>query len=164
MSPETIWQLIERLDHAESLCVAARDSVLQIRAAVVQELNQLAGPAAREQEPTLPRVVSLAAYPVADASTFEVRWRGNACVLGRLPFRLFRRLMLQPGRFVPYEQLMEDVWGGPKADDTIRSAIRHLKHQLRDGSMEDLAACISGRDRHYALCIGPGGDNRAAGK
>ena len=50
---------------------------------------------------------------------------------------------------------MEDVWDGVKADETIRSVVRHLKLRLRDADMAELAAAISGRNHHYALMLDP---------
>lgn len=93
---------------------------------------------------------------VADNCSMTVRWRGKTCPLAQPTlFRLFVRLLRRPNTYVSYDQLMADVWDGMKADDTIRSAVRHLKARLREAGMGDLAAAIQGRNHHYVLLLDP---------
>ena len=83
-----------------------------------------------------------------------VTWHGKACPLRQTTlFRLFARLLRRPNAYVSYEELLADVWGGVKADGTIRSAVRHLKRRLADAGMRELADAIEGRNQHYVLLL-----------
>lgn len=153
MRLDVLEQVIARYSQIEGMLDAARSCAQAARAAAEVELRRLAvpshapSPGSERTEPPPP------SFPLADPSSFRVSWDGKKCVLGKLSFRLFQRLLLHPNRFVSYARLMEDVWHGVKSDPTVRSAIRHLKHELQIAGMTDLAAAITGRDHHYALWL-----------
>jgi len=96
--------------------------------------------------------------PVADQSSFSVVWDGRRCYLGRtLPFGFFERLARRPNQYVTYEQLLEDVWDGPRSYDAIRSVVRDLRRKLKGAGMGDLADAIDGSNRQcYGLILDPG--------
>lgn len=103
---------------------------------------------------------------LVDDSRFAVRWNGRECPLGQtLLYRLFRRLALSLNRYVPNEQLLEEVWGGERSASAVRTAVRNLRRKLEAGGMADLAGVIDGRNPgHYGLRLDrlppPGGPNR----
>lgn len=91
--------------------------------------------------------------PVADRTTFSIRWSGKTCHLGlNVTFRLFERLARRPNCHVSYAELLQDAWlGDRRSDEAIRSAVRHLKAKLRKSGMEPLAVAIQAHRRHYVL-------------
>ncbi len=93
--------------------------------------------------------------PRADENTFCIYWRNRKCHLGHTQsFFLFSKLLHRCNHFVSYEQLLRDVWGGQtKSDETVRSAIRELKHKLCRGKMRKLALAICAEGRHYGLIL-----------
>ena len=88
-----------------------------------------------------------------DDSRFTVRWNGSECHLGpTIPYRLLRRLATRPNHYVPHEQLIEDVWDGPRSASAIGSAVFELRRKLVAGGMAELAGAIDGESSgHYAL-------------
>ena len=87
-----------------------------------------------------------------DDGRFAVRWNGSECYLGSsLPFRLLRRLAVSANRYVSIEQLLDDVWGGPRSTAAVRSAVRALRRRLEAADMADLARAIDGQPGHYGL-------------
>lgn len=88
-----------------------------------------------------------------DPATCTVYWDGRSCRLGNnLRFRLLARLARRPGYLVTYHQLRQDVWGGElRSRDSVRSVVRHLKNDLSNAGMQDLARCISGQSQRYVL-------------
>ena len=93
--------------------------------------------------------------PIADQSSLSVVWEGRRCYLGQtLPFRLFERLARRPNQYVTYEQLLQDVWEGPRSNEAIRSVVRYLRRKLKDAGMGDLADAIDGSNREcYGLIL-----------
>lgn len=91
-----------------------------------------------------------------DRRTLTVYWKDRSCFLGyTLPFRLMERLAQRPNQYTKAERLMLDLWGGPKAPSTIRSAISDLRIKLTAAGMGELAAMIDGRNPgHYGLISG----------
>lgn len=97
-----------------------------------------------------------AANPVLDRSRLTVAFGGRTCFLGNtISFRLLLRLARRPGTFVPYEELLEDVWGGGvRSDTSVRGAIRTLRRKLRGAGLDALAAAIDGTvSGHYGLTL-----------
>ncbi len=98
----------------------------------------------------------IAGMPRADAGTFSVIWRSRRCHLGHTKcFRLFTRLLRRANQYVPYEQLLRDVWDGDvKSPDTVRSAVRELRSKLVRARMRRLASAIRAQGQHYGLIFG----------
>jgi DNA-binding response OmpR family regulator len=90
-----------------------------------------------------------------DDGRFAVRWNGHECLLGQtILFRLLRRLVASRNRYVSYEQLLDDVWGGIRSATAIRSAVRDLRRKLVASGMPDLAGAIDGANPgHYGIRI-----------
>lgn len=85
-----------------------------------------------------------------DNATFTVQWNGKVCHLGyTVPYRLFVRLSEQPNEFVSHQQLLDDVWGGPRSGSAVRSAVAELRSRLSRAGMEDLAAAIDGTNTGF---------------
>ena len=98
---------------------------------------------------------SLDQRPRVDLTTLSVVWAGKHCYLGyTISFKLADRLARHPNHFVTEADLLRDVWDGDqKSPNTIRSAIRHLKHHLQKAGMDDLAGAIQCADGMYALLL-----------
>ncbi len=63
-----------------------------------------------------------------DRPMLAVIWRGRTCYLGyTLPFRLIERLARSPRQYVRATQLVEELWDGPRAASTVRSAVSDLR-------------------------------------
>jgi hypothetical protein len=109
----------------------------------------------RQQLPQPPRP----GHPglAVDASQFTVRFGGKACFLGNtLPFRLLARLARRPDAYVPYEDLLEDVWQGVRSDAAVRSVAKTLRQKLRRAGLDVLADALDGNvPGHYALRLPP---------
>ena len=92
---------------------------------------------------------------LVDAETFSVHWKGKTCHLGyTVLFRLMDHLVLHANSFVSYQQLLDDVWGGPRSASSVRSAVANLRARLAAARMEDLAAAIDGHNNgHYVLML-----------
>ncbi len=90
-----------------------------------------------------------------DAETFSVHWRGKTCHLGyTVLFRLIDHLARHANRFVSHQQLLDDVWGGPRSASAVRSAVTGLRTRLNEAGMEDLAVAIDGHNSgHYGLLL-----------
>lgn len=85
-----------------------------------------------------------------DNATFTVQWNGKVCHLGyTVPYRLFVRLSEQPNEFVSHQQLLDDVWGGPRSGSAVRSAVAELRSRLSRAGMKDLAAAIDGTNTGF---------------
>lgn len=85
-----------------------------------------------------------------DSATFSVRWNGRVCHLGyTVPYRLFVCLSRQPNEFVSHQQLLDDVWGGPRSGSAVRSAVAELRSRLSGAGMKDLAAAIDGSNAGF---------------
>ena len=85
-----------------------------------------------------------------DRGTFTVFWQDRACFLGHtLPFRLLEKLAQRSNHYVSVDRLMQELWGGPKAPSTIRSAVSDLRIKLRESGMRGLADMIDGTNTGY---------------
>ena len=148
---QRLADLAEQLSHALMTAALCAD---EIRAIVHVELDSHPPIAwerpqnARHRNPPPER-------PLVDGSTFSVRWAGRTCCLRRtILFRLAQRLARHPNQYVTPDQLLHDVWdGGVKSPETIRSAVRHLRHRLANAGMQDLAAAIQGSGGCYGLIL-----------
>lgn len=137
----------ERFQRATKALRASLVVVLQH----VDELTRLA-----EEQAAAPLAESLPdVEPICrvERQTFSVYWQQRACFLGyTLPFRLMERLTQRPNQYISVDRLMQDLWGGPKAPSTIRSAVSDLRLKLVAAGMEGLAAMIDGGNPgHYGL-------------
>lgn len=91
---------------------------------------------------------------LVNPTIFIVEWHGRCCHLGpTILFKLMQRLARRPGRYLTYDTLLEDVWGRPCSDAAIRSAIKRLRHILRDAGMPELAAAIKGQTECYGIFL-----------
>lgn len=97
------------------------------------------------------------ALSLVDASTFTVNWDGKTCHLGyTVPFRLIAHLASNEGRYVPLQELLDEVWGGPRTASAVRSAFASLRKQLVDAGMGPLATAIRGHNSgHYGFVRPP---------
>lgn len=147
---EQLADLAKRLSEALMTAAICAD---EIRVIVEAEHRHHAAAGGRASETTLrhppPR------RPLVDNSTFSLRWAGRTCCLRRtVLFRLAQRLARQPNQFITADQLLLDVWeGGVKSPDTVRSAVRHLRHRLNCAGMHDLADAIHGTGGCYGLML-----------
>lgn len=101
-------------------------------------------PHQRSEEPTLSLI---------DDATFSVRWHGRNCHLGyTISYRLLLCLCRRPNRFISHQELFDVVWGGPRSESALRSAIADLRKRLTRAGMKDLARAIDGHNfGHYGL-------------
>jgi len=96
------------------------------------------------------RSASLKCQPTIDWTTFSVHWDGKTCVLGNtLPLRLLERLGRRPNQFIHCDQLLDDVWQGPRSKEAVRSVVKVLRQKLIQAGMHDLAASINGNQPHH---------------
>ena len=93
--------------------------------------------------------------PLLDESTLSVIWKERSLHLGHTrSFRLLARLARSPGQYVTHLDLLEEVWDDEdKATATIRSVVRHLRRQLCNGGMKELASGIRGHNGRYILDV-----------
>jgi hypothetical protein len=103
--------------------------------------------------PSLPVALESDDQLVADRRSLSVRWRGRACFLGNtLLFRSFEKLALRPNRYCSHDELLADVWGGPRSTVSIRNVAKRLRDRLVRAGMKNVADAIDGTVRgHYAL-------------
>lgn len=112
-----------------------------------------------EAPPIFSRIVSMEQVPsnlLADATTFCAIYRTRRCYLGNtLVFGLFRLLVSRLNRYVPYSELLAEVWKQEeKSPEAIRTVVQILRKKLRAASMVDLAEAIDGSNHgHYGLIL-----------
>lgn len=105
------------------------------------------------------RTVSLEQTPsnlLADPTTFCAVYRNGRCYLGNtLVFGLFRLLVSRLNRYVPYSELLAEVWKqDEKSPEAIRTVVQILRKKLRAASMIDIAEAIDGSNHgHYGLIL-----------
>lgn len=141
--------------HAERLSrttKALRSSLL----AVLQHVDELSRIAEEIGERPSGPIVDETRIEVicrVDRRTLTVYWQDRACFLGyTLLFRLIERLAQRSNQYVTADRLMEDLWGGPRAPSTIRSAVCDLRKKLAAAGMSELAGMINGSNPgHYGL-------------
>jgi DNA-binding response OmpR family regulator len=88
-----------------------------------------------------------------DPGLFSVNFRGKACFLGdTYPFKFLYRLAQRPNIYVPYEDLLSEVWQGIRTESTVRSTAKVLRSKLRNANLNELAEAIDGTvPSHYSL-------------
>jgi DNA-binding response OmpR family regulator len=98
---------------------------------------------------------SLYPKPLVDNGSMTVTWAGRTCHLRSVRlFGLIERLARRPNHYVSFDRLLNDVWAGEiRSDDTIRSSVRHLKRQLVNAGMAELAHSIRALNRRYVLLL-----------
>jgi DNA-binding response OmpR family regulator len=96
-----------------------------------------------------PRTIS---SPAIDRAMLSVVFHGRHCFLGNtLPFKLLDRLAHRPNAYVPYKELLSEIWECPRSYSAVRS-VETLRRKLRTAHMGELADSIDGSvPRHYAL-------------
>lgn len=91
---------------------------------------------------------------VVSIATCCVQWRGRRCVLGpSLSFALMHRLACHPGRYFPYDALMDEVWHSRRTDGAIRTLVKRLRCALRSADMDEVATAIQVRGRHVGFFL-----------
>jgi hypothetical protein len=89
---------------------------------------------------------------VVDRDRFTAWWRGKPCELGNtVEFRLFDRLAVNPGAYIPVDSLADDVWGDDETEKTaIQRAASNLRRRITDAGWAGVT--VDGSQRgHYAL-------------
>ena len=96
---------------------------------------------------------SLAGVVRIHRSLLSVEYQGKHCFLGNtLLFRLIERLATKPNKYLPYEDLLSEVWESNRSDGAVRSVVRRLRVALRSQGMDEVAEGIDGSvPGHYAL-------------
>ncbi len=91
--------------------------------------------------------------PVADRSTFSVLFRDKTCFLGNtLLFRFFEVLARRPNRYFAHNELLDEVWGGQRADSSIRNVAKRVRDRLILTGMPEVAKAIDGgTPGHFVL-------------
>lgn len=92
----------------------------------------------------------------ADAGTCCAIHRNRRCYLGNtLVFGLFRLLVSRLNRYIPYSELLTEVWNQEeKSPEAIRTVVQILRKKLRAAAMADIAEAIDGRNHgHYGLIL-----------
>ncbi len=140
-------------------------TVLNEASACVQEISgltcdeidpgpHLANPLNPARKPRPSRSCRRTDPPIADHDTLSILWAGKRCHLGyTLPFKLFERLARRPNCYVPYSQLLDNVWCQCRSDAAIRSVVKELKRKLIEAEMAELAGAIKGESRCYGLIL-----------
>lgn len=89
--------------------------------------------------------VASAVRPIADRATLSVVFQGRSCFLGNtLLFHFFETISRRPNRYYSHSELLDEVWGGPRSDATIRNVAKRLRDQLTSASLSELAESIDG--------------------
>jgi DNA-binding response OmpR family regulator len=88
-----------------------------------------------------------------DPAMLSVQFRGKMCYLGNtLPFKLLAYLARRPNTYVPYEELLSDVWKCVVSDAAVRSVVKNLRGMLRKAGLAELAHAVDGSVYgHYTL-------------
>jgi len=156
MTPTTFRQKFGMTNyHAERIArttKALRASLLVV-IQHVDELSRLAEEVGDPPTANLPGDTPAEVICRVDRRTLTVYWQDRACFLGyTLLFRLIERLAQRSNQYVTADRLMEDLWGGPRAPSTIRSAVCDLRKKLAAAGMSELAGMINGSNPgHYGL-------------
>ncbi|TWU18283.1 hypothetical protein Poly21_04440 [Allorhodopirellula heiligendammensis] len=91
---------------------------------------------------------------LVDVDSQSVIWKGQSCFLGnRLLFRFFERISRYPNQFISYDVLLDDVWGGPRENSSIRGVAKRLRDRLALGGMAELASAIDGSNAGFYRLI-----------
>lgn len=143
---------MDRWDAAKAIVTACADDIL----AFVKTSDPTC-PLASLQRRHYPATVldRVSGRLIADRGTLSINWDGRTCYLGfTLPFQLFEALACRPNRYIPVEDLLDEVWSQVRSDAAVRSVVRDLRSRLREAGMADLAAAIDGSNRgRYGLML-----------
>lgn len=83
--------------------------------------------------------------PIVEREKLSVMYRGKRCFLGNtLLFRLLEFFVNRPNSYLTYQDLLNNVWEGPRSDSCVRSLVKRLRMQLRQHGMSELADAIDG--------------------
>lgn len=147
-----VVELVTRLVRAHAFAQATLEELL-MKLQQWDDLGDSLGSLANLLGSRLRDPAMLYSTPIIDSATMTVTWHGRTCRLGpSLLFRLAERLARRPGHHVAFERLIRDVWDGQQvADETIRSAVRRLRSQLKESGMEELAGKIRSVGGYYVL-------------
>lgn len=141
--------------HAERISrttKALRTSLLAVLQHV-DELSRIAEEIGERPSGRAPEEPPVEVICRVDRRTLTVYWQEHSCFLGyTLLFRLIERLAQRSNQYLTADRLMEDLWGGPRAPSTIRSAVSDLRQKLAAAGMSELAGMIDGSNPgHYGL-------------
>ena len=91
---------------------------------------------------------------LVDSDSQSVVWKGRICFLGNnLLFRFFERISRSPNQFISYDVLLDEVWGGPRENSSIRGVVKRLRDRLALGGMADLSSAIDGSNSGFYRLI-----------
>lgn len=91
---------------------------------------------------------------LVDPNSQSVLWKGRICFLGNnLLFRFFERISRSPNQFISYDVLLDDVWGGPRENSSIRGVVKRLRDRLALGGMAELSSAIDGSNSGFYRLI-----------
>jgi len=154
MISQTAQRLVQLANQLSEALMTAAICAQEIRSEVQEELDgdELAAAAGGSSNGS---AKSVALRPLLDQSTLSVTWNGRSLHLGHTrAFWILERLSRRPNQYVTHLDLLRDVWDDEEAPvSTIRSVVRHLRHRLVAGGMEELAAAIRGHNGRYILDI-----------
>lgn len=92
--------------------------------------------------------------PIADRTTLSVVFQGKTCFLGNtLLFRFFETISRRPNRYFSHAELLDEVWGGPRSDATIRNVAKRLRDKLKSAGLTELAEVIDGSTTGYYVLL-----------
>ncbi len=134
---------------------ALRSSLLVV-IANVDELSDLVEEASRRSVGSAPVIVNGGDMALrVERANLSVTWNGRRCELGNtMAFLLLERLARRPNECIPFDDLLDELWGGQRAYSTLRSTMCRLKHRLASDGLADLADRIDGSSRgHYRLTL-----------
>jgi DNA-binding response OmpR family regulator len=93
---------------------------------------------------------------VVDRKQFQVRLDGRPCFLGsRYEFRVVEYLAQRPARFVPVQELLDDVWGGAKRTaNAVQQVVSNVRRMFREDGLTRIEIDGS-QPGHYRLVVHP---------
>jgi DNA-binding response OmpR family regulator len=143
MNPDDMVALESLLRNIVNLAPALRSAELAME---ILAARQHPGKPATSRDRVLAALI--------DDARFTVRWNGDECHLGAtVLFRLLRRFVRSPNRYLPVQQLLDDVWGDERTGSAVRSAVWNLRTKLHEAGMADLAGAIRGQPGHYGIFL-----------
>lgn len=152
---QVVVDSLNRLLTKQAMAVARLEETL----ADIKSAGDLIGPLlsliATSPDRIASQSVSGSESPVVDRTLLSVVFRGRSCFLGNtLPLHFFERLAKRPNQYVTYQQLLADVWHGPRSNEAVRAVAQTLRRKLRQANMDELAAAIDGRNPgHFGLML-----------
>jgi len=92
-----------------------------------------------------------------DRAAYELRRRGRALKLERIPMELLLLLVEQRGQLVTREQIIERIWGKDvflDADTSINSAVRKIRQVLKDDPEQPkFIQTVTGRGYRFIAAV-----------